>query len=463
MLHIIGLGTKKGELTQDALEALRGADAVYVRTATHPSAESLREAEIPFESLDGLYASSRNYDTFVMKAVRLIRAKAKDGAVCYCVDGGTFEDRIACILAKEKGAKVYPGVSKSAAAAAKAGICGNFTVIAAPEAGAHELTRPLVVYDLADRALASDVKLALSELFGDEAPAYFVHGDSAEPIALFEADRQAEYDMTCALVLPDEPLLEKKKFDLYDFLAVMRRLRAPDGCPWDSAQTHASIRINAIEEAYELVDAIDADDADKMCEEAGDVLMQAAFHTLMEEERGHFTMNDVLTGLCRKLIDRHTHVFGKDAAAGADGALSVWEKNKMTEKHQATFSDAVNDVPEGFPALLRAQKIVKRTLKGGWKFTREDAEKDVRASLEALLKSDGETAEKLGAFLYAAARLGYVLGGDCEQALLDEVKRRQAVYTAFEAQVTADGKDVNDLTEQELAAYMGEAERAVSD
>ena len=203
----------------------------------------MREAEIPFESLDGLYASSRNYDTFVTKAVRLIRAKAKEGAVCYCADGGTFEDRIACILAKEKGSKVYPGVSKSAAAAAKAGICGNFTVIAAPEAGAHELTRPLVVYDLADRALASDVKLALSELFGDEAPAYFVHGDSAEPIALYEADRQAEYDMTCALVLPDEPLLEKKKFDLYDFLAVMRRLRAPDGCPWDSAQTHASIRI----------------------------------------------------------------------------------------------------------------------------------------------------------------------------------------------------------------------------
>lgn len=398
-----------------------------------------------------------------MKAVRLIRAKAKDGAVCYCVDGGTFEDRIAGILAKEKGAAVYPGVSKSAAAAAKAGIFGNFTVIAAPEVGAHELTRPLVVYDLADRALASDVKLVLSELFGDEAPAFFVQGERAEPIALFEADRQAEYGMTCALVLPDEPLLEKKKFDFYDFLTVMRRLRAPDGCPWDRVQTHASIRINAIEEAYELVDAIDADDADKICEEAGDVLMQAAFHTLMEEERGHFTMNDVLTGLCRKLIDRHTHVFGKDAAAGADGALSVWEKNKMTEKHQATYSDAVNDVPEGFPALLRAQKIVKRTFKGGWKGSREDAVKKTRAELETLLASDEDKAQKLGKFLYAAAELGYLLGGDCEQALLDEVKRRQAVYTAFEARVAADGKDVNALTQEERAAYMGDAERAVRD
>ena len=160
-------------------------------------------------------------------------------------------------------------MSKSAAAAAAAGVYASFTAVPAPEVGSRELVRPLVVYDFADRALASDVKLALCELFGDEAPAVFVCGGTAKRIALYEADRQDLYDMTCALVLPDEPLLEKKKFDLYDFLAIMRRLRAPDGCPWDRVQTHESIRINAIEEAYELVDAIDADDPDKMCEEAG--------------------------------------------------------------------------------------------------------------------------------------------------------------------------------------------------
>ncbi len=457
MLHIIGLGTKKGELTLDAMEAIRRADAVFVRTAAHPAVQTLREAEIPFESLDALYASSRSYDTFVTKAVRAVRARARSGDVCYCADGGTFEDRVACVLAGEKGAEVFPGVSKSAAAAAKAGIAGSYTAVSATETDARELTRPLVVYDLADRALAVDVKLALAEQFGDEAPAVFVCGDKAERIFLYEADRMETYDTTCALVLPDEPLLEKKKFDLYDFLAVMRRLRAPDGCPWDRVQTHQSIRINCIEEAYELVDAIDADDPDKMCEEAGDVLMQAAFHTLMEEERGHFTMNDVITGLCRKLIDRHTHVFGQDKAAGADGALSVWEKNKMTEKHQTTYADAVNDVPAVFPALLRAQKIAKRTAKGGWKQTPEEARAGLRAAMDELF-AKGESV--LGAFLYAAAEYAYVTGGDCEQALLDEVRRRQAVYTAFEACVRRDGKDVNALSKEERDAYMGEAERA---
>ena len=460
MLHIIGLGTKKGELTQDALAALKGADAVYVRTALHPSAESLKEAAIPFESLDALYSSSRNYDTFAQKAVRLLRNRAKGQTVCYCVDGGAFEDRVACMLAGD-GACVHPGVSKSAAAAAAAGGYGSFLSVAAPDAASRGLMRPLVVYDLADRALAGDVKLALAERFGDEAPAVYVCGGEARRIPLFEADRQDTYDMTCALVLPDEPLLDKKKFDMEDFLAIMRRLRAPDGCPWDRVQTHESIRINAIEEAYELVDAIDADDPDKMCEEAGDVLMQAAFHTLIEEERGHFTMHDVLTGLCRKLIDRHTHVFGQDAAAGADGALTVWEKNKMTEKHQATYADAVNDVPEVFPALLRAQKIAKRCEKGGWKVSLAAAQEEARAALAAL---DGaqDVPAALGRFLYAAAVLGYKAGGDCEQALLDFVKGVQARYTAFEALVRADAKDVTALTDGERRAYMEAAQRVCS-
>ncbi len=427
-----------------------------MRTAAHPSAESLKEAGIAFESLDGLYETSRSYDTFERKAVRFLRAQARAKNVAYCVDGGAFEDRVAGFLAGGKGVRVLPGVSKSACAAAAAGVFGTFTAVSAQEASERPLTRPLVVYDLADRQLAGDVKLVLTEKFGDEAPAVFVCGERAQRIALFEADRQKTYGTACALVLPDEALLDKKKFCLDDFLAVMRRLRAPDGCPWDRAQTHRSIRINCLEEAYELVDAIDADDPDKMCEEAGDVLMQAAFHTLMEEERGHFTMTDVLTGLCRKLIDRHSHVFGGDAASGADGALSVWEKNKMTEKHQATFSDSVNDVPACFPALLRAQKIAKRTEKGGWVISREQAAADAAAAIGELTEA-GSAA--LGRFLYCAAVLGYKAGGDCEQALLDYGKKMQAQYTAFEARVRADGKDVNALSAEERAFYMQEAER----
>ena len=202
------------------------------------------------------------------------------------------------------------------------------------------------------------------------------------------------------------------------------------------------------------MDAIDRKDPERMREEAGDVLMQAVFHTLMEEEAGNFNMTDVISEVTEKLITRHTHVFGQDKAAGADGALSVWEKNKMTEKHQKTFSDSVNDVPEGFPALLRAEKVVKRTGKGGWKDTYEAAEEALFAAEKRLAAAEGaNTDEALGELLLAAVRLGKLKGGDAEQALLDKVKAVQREYTAFEALVLADGKDVNALSPEERKEY----------
>ncbi len=427
-----------------------------MRTAAHPSAESLTEAGIPFETFDALYGRCRSYAAFTRAVVREVRRAGREQNVCYCVDGSVTEDAAAQCLRTAK-TPVVDGVAKSSAAAAAAGVYGSYTALSAYDAAERELTAPLVVYDLADRALASDVKLALSERFGDEAEAYFVTDGRARKIKVFELDRQKDYPADAALVLPDVPLLAKKRFDLYDLLAILRRLRAPDGCPWDRVQTHESIRINCLEEAYELVDAVDADDPDKMCEEAGDVLMQAAFHTLIEEERGHFTMTDVVSGTCEKLITRHTHVFGTDKASGEDGALTVWEKNKMTEKHQATFSDAVNDVPACFPALLRAQKIAKRTEKGGWKRSFDEAARALEEKIAALRKAHGDDAAPiLGEALYEMVCLGRAAGADCEQALLDTVKKMQVRYTQFEAKVRADGKDVNALSPEEAAAYRKE-------
>lgn len=429
-----------------------------MRTAAHPSINALTEAGIAFETFDALYERCRTYETLYRAIVREVRAAGKTQRVCYCVDGAPAEDRAARTLMKYKNVAVVDGVSKASAAAAKAGIA-NFFTLSAYDVAESKIALPLVIYDFAKRDLASDVKLLLAERLGDEAPAYFVCGDKIKKIALYEADRQPVYDATCALVLPEQELTSKHRFDFEDFVAILRRLRAPDGCPWDRAQTHESIRINCLEEAYELVDAIDADDADKICEESGDVLMQAAFHALIEEERGRFTVTDMLSQVCDKLITRHTHVFGKDAATGADGALTVWEKNKMKEKHQETFSDAVNDVPECFPALLRAQKIVKRMAKGGWQFDQFEkvAQKlgEELGELRAAYEQGDERgiSEEMGDVLILIAQMGRLTGVDCEQSLLDAVKKVQKRYTAFESLVLADGKDVNALSEEEWFAY----------
>ena len=457
MITIIGLGTRAGELSLRAVNCLKEARCVLVRAASLASARVLNELDVAFESLDFVYEKSRNFDTLAKNLAAEVRKRAAEGDVCYCVDGGVTEDRAAQLLIKQGGVTVFEGVSKAASAAARAGLFGGYTAVSAYEVAERRLALPLVVYDLDDKLLAGDVKLLLCDRFGDEAPALLLDGEKAERIPLYEADRAESYSPETALVLFDIPLLEKKRFDLDDFITVMRRLRAPDGCPWDRVQTHDSIRINLIEEAYELVDAIDRKDPERMREEAGDVLMQAVFHTLMEEEAGNFNMTDVISEVTEKLITRHTHVFGQDKAAGADGALSVWEKNKMTEKHQATFSDAVNDVPACFPALLRAQKIAKRTEKGGWKRSFDEAARALEEKVAALRKAHGDAAAPiLGEALYEMVCLGRAAGADCEQALLDTVKKMQVRYTQFEAKVRADGKDVNALSPEEAAAYRKE-------
>lgn len=268
--------------------------------------------------------------------------------------------------------------------------------------------------------------------------------------------------------LSDEELVKKERFTFEDFLYILKRLRAPDGCPWDKVQTHESIRINMIEEAYELVDAIDSDERDKILEETGDVLMQAVFHALIEEERGRFNTGDMISGVSKKLVCRHTHVFGGDSAKGADGALSVWDKNKMKEKKQETFSDAVNDVPDCFPALLRAQKIVKRMAKGGWDYQSPETCKqkfdEEAEELKAAVKSGdkAEIASEFGDLLMVLMHTAYMLGVDSEEALLDTVKKVAARYTEWERLVLADGKDVHALSDEEWVAYYKQAKKNVS-
>ena len=436
---------------------------MFVRTKA-PCSKSLDAAGIPYETLDALYEKSRTYDTLAKNIAKEVLNAAKAGNVCYCVDGGASEDAAARILLSKRGVFAIEGVSKAACFAARAGLNGRYCAVSAFEVGESGLSLPLVVYDMtADNA--GDVKLYLAEKYGDEAPCLYLAAGKRAAIPLYEADRQ-RWEGGCALVVLDTPLLEKKRFTFEDFVAILRRLRAPGGCPWDRVQTHESLRINAIEEAYELVDAIDRKDPERMCEEAGDVLMQAVFHTLIEEDLGGFSVGDMLTAVCEKLITRHTHVFGKDKAASADGALSVWEKNKMTEKHQTTYSDAVNDVPECFPALLRAQKIAKRVEKGGWDAaTFDNFERKFREEYGELRRAvaSGDRAaaeEELGDVLFCAVELGRAVGADCELALLETVKKCAARYNAYEALVLADGKDVLALTEDEKNTYYKRAKDA---
>lgn len=225
----------------------------------------------------------------------------------------------------------------------------------------------------------------------------------------------------------------KETYTISDLLVIMKLLRAPDGCPWDRVQTHESIRQNFIEETYEVVEAIDKADSDLMREELGDVLMQVIFHSVMEEEAGRFTFDDVCDEVCKKLIIRHPHVFGNVNAETPDEVLRNWDAIKMQTKSQKKVADSVDDVAKSLPALMRAQKVQKRSAKSGMDFKdAEDAARKIPEELgelrEAVAADDKDRlTEELGDLLFSVVNVARFVGVDAEEALTkstDKFSRR---------------------------------------
>ncbi len=416
---------------------------------------------VKHRTLDELYEKTRKFSTLNKALAKAVRDAEKGGNVAYCVDGSASEDNSVKVLQKSRKVQVVDGVSKSGYLA---NLCSfhscSYACLSAYDLQEFmqgcDLPSPLIVFDMDDRNLASDVKLLLSDAFGEETEVWFLSNSKKKKIPLYELDRMPRYDYLSAVAVDEIPLLEKRRYTLRDLENIIVRLRRPDGCPWDRVQTPESIKMNGVEEAYELLDAINLDAPDKILEETGDLLMQVVFHAVMQAERGEFNLTDVLYGVCEKLISRHTHIFGGDSATDAETALSVWDKNKMKEKNQDTYAKAVQDVPKCFPALMQGQKVVKRLERGGWNFTYEEAKARLLEGLSRLEQagSVGEKKRILGECLFTVCTLCRGVSIEGEEALLEEISRVQKDYERFETAVLADGKDVNALSETERERYM---------
>lgn len=159
--------------------------------------------------------------------------------------------------------------------------------------------------------------------------------------------------------------LFKDRYSYGDLIHIMQRLTGEGGCPWDIAQTHESIRINAVEEAYELVAAINNNDIDNMAEETGDLLLQSVLHANIADRQGEFTMLDVIDRLCKKLVGRHTHIFGDNKAGNAAEALASWDAAKAKEKQAKDLRAQLESLSQDMPSLLYAQKAIKKMVKAG--------------------------------------------------------------------------------------------------
>lgn len=250
----------------------------------------------------------------------------------------------------------------------------------------------------------------------------------------------------------DTAFLSKETYTFADLLAIVRYLRSPDGCPWDRAQTHASVRKNLLEEAYEVAEGIDRDDPKILREELGDHLFQALFHAVIEEERGRFTTEDVLTDICRKMIFRHPHIFADACAEGKEEALLTWEAAKKQEKQQKTVSEALYALPATLPALMYAEKMAGKVARVGFTYaSAEEAACKVEeewAELSAAKTKDKMT-EEYGDMLFALVNYGRLLGLDAEQSLAAASRKFRARFEKTEESLLAEKGDLSQCTKNE--------------
>jgi tetrapyrrole methylase family protein/MazG family protein len=246
---------------------------------------------------------------------------------------------------------------------------------------------------------------------------------------------------------------------LLDLVRVMARLRGPGGCPWDAEQDHRSLARHLLEETHEVLDAIDAGDADRLREELGDLLLQVVFHAQMAADEGRWDVDDVAAEIVAKLIRRHPHVFGDVEVDSASEVLVNWERIKQEEKGE---HDVEYDIPATLPALARAAKVQRRAAGSGfeWRST-GGAMAKLREELgefeAASVRSSEEAEAELGDVLFAAVAVGRTLGIDAESALRRSTRTFAERYDAMVALARDRGLDLSEMSEAELLSLFRES------
>ncbi|WP_312047957.1 nucleoside triphosphate pyrophosphohydrolase [Anaerotignum sp.] len=260
-----------------------------------------------------------------------------------------------------------------------------------------------------------------------------------------------------------------KRYTLDDLQAIIEKLRGEGGCPWDRVQTHESLREAMLEEAYEAVDAIERKDKVNLKEELGDVLMQVVFHAELAKEAGSFGLEDVIEGICKKMIYRHPHVFGNAKADTADEVLVNWEILKKQEKQITTQSEAMKQIPMALPSLIYAKKVQKKAADVGFDFIEiGDAMNKVREEIveltEAIEQGLGTDEEEFGDFLFAVVNISRFLKINPEIALTKASKKFINRFEYVENSALSEGKKLSEMTLKEMDHLWDEAKtKSLSD
>ena len=492
-ITIVGLGPGAwGQVTLEAREVLASAPEVWLRTARHPVVPSL-PAGPQIHSFDHLYDEKETFaEVYGAIVERVLTLGSRPEGVVYAVPGHPLvgERTVTQLLSEARAAgipvRVISGLSflePAFVALALDPLAKGLQVLDAMELAmlaeqshgepavrpGFVPTVPLLLPQLYNQRIASGAKLHLLEFYPPDHEVILLQAagvegaEEAHALALYALDRDKKLDHLCCLYVPPlEPTDNLAEFSGLRY--VVARLRGPGGCPWDREQTHESLKPYLIEEAYEVLDALDAADSAKLSEELGDLLLQVVLHAQLGEEYGEFAMEDVLRNINSKLIRRHPHVFGDVAVRDAADVLRNWARIKREEKGEAAEpASLLGDIPRHMPALAYALNLQKRAGRAGFDWTEvRGVEDKVAEELRELKAAQGQEARlrEMGDLLFAVVNLARWLKIDAEEALRLANRRFLTRFQRMERLCAERGLELSALSAVEQDELWEEAKRA---
>jgi len=479
-ITVVGLGA--GDLNLLPLGVYRlltdyNQSSIFLRTKEHPVVKELeQDNNFKFQSFDHIYEMFDNFEDVYDEIVHILLNEAKKRNIIYAVPGHPLiAERTVQRLLKNKDSihiELAGGQSflDPMFQTLQIDPIEGFQLLDGTNLKKNSLNINLhmIIGQVYDTFIASEVKLTLMEKLPDDYKVYIVtaagtKGESIKEVCLYELDREINIDNLTTVYVPpvqSETLLYKE-FDY--FRDVISKLRGPGGCPWDQKQTHESLKKYLIEEAYELIEAINEADIDHIIEELGDVLLQVVLHAQIGEDDGYFSIDDVIQSICEKMIRRHPHVFSDVTVESEEDVLINWQTIKEKEKNN--ILESILPKNNGLPALVDAFEIQKAASKVGFDWNEVkpaiDKVKEELKEFEKELLKDKTNKHHLiveaGDVLFSIINVARLLDIHPEEALqLTNMKFRRR-FLHIEEQVRKSGKSITDFTLQQLDEWWNQA------
>jgi tetrapyrrole methylase family protein/MazG family protein len=462
---ILGLGPGPWDkVTLEAKQVLDNAEEVLLRTTQHPTVDHL-PGHLRLSSFDQLYETNPNHEDLAQTiAADVISLGKRPEGIIYAVPGHPLmgEPSVPLIMASAGDAgitiRIIDGLSflEPALALLKLDPFDKGFQIVDAHHPHLDPTKPALVSQIYDRSLLDKLKDNLLEIFPENHSVSIIHSpgtteqERVSSVPLHTLDEVSDITHLSCLYLP--PLVQEEHLKGFNTLVhIMATLRSPEGCPWDREQTHDSLKPHLLQESYEVVEALDKKDLDKLCEELGDLLMQIAFHAQLASETGDFTVGDVLKSINTKLLRRHPHVFGDAEASDAAQVSHRWNEIKREEREDD--ESLLASVPELMPALMYSQAIQDRASGSGfdWENVAGVLGK-LSEELEELIQAESpeERAGEFGDVLFTLVNVARWLNLDAEDSLRQSNRRFYRRFQRMEEMCRRQGKSFAEMSIEEM-------------